>query len=112
MSRRIQGVDEQQAKLILQPVDDATPQLLITAETMREEDQWPIDGTAGTNYLDVVPGIDVHGASLGRYGKSAIDRSRRRENRQAIAPTRPKIREEHEFGARNRTGVPVGHPRG
>ena len=74
-------VDEQQAKLALQTVDDGTPQLLITAEAMRQEDKWPV---VGTNNLDVVPGIDVHGASLGRYEKSTIDRSPRRENRQAI----------------------------
>jgi hypothetical protein len=69
-------VDEQQAKLALQTVDDKTPQLLIAAEAMRKDDKRPIDGTAGTNNLDVVPGIDVHRASL-RRRKSAIDRGHR-----------------------------------
>lgn len=54
-------VDEQQAKVPLQPVDDPTPQLLIAAEPMREEDQWPV---RSANDLDVVPGVDVHASTV------------------------------------------------
>jgi len=36
---------------------------------MREDDKRPVPGT---NNVDVVPGIDVHGASLRRYGNPPL----------------------------------------
>ena len=56
-------VEEEHAKLPLEAVGDKTPQLLITAEAMREDDQRTI---RITNDLDVVSCVDVHGSSLSR----------------------------------------------
>jgi hypothetical protein len=54
-------VDEQQAKLRPQTVDNKTPQLLVTAEATRKHNERPV---FRTNNLDVVPGVNVHGSSF------------------------------------------------
>ncbi|BBZ44326.1 hypothetical protein MPRM_16070 [Mycobacterium parmense] len=58
-------VEEQQAKVRLQPVDDQTPQLLIAAEPMRQDDRW---AAWRADDLDIVPGANIHAPTLGCPG--------------------------------------------